>query len=80
MPAIASRLPYLGKPKERPALRSPVIEISMSSLSEHEHAEVMSRLQTQSDPYVTLTNKIERLAELLGCTEAEAERLFFDRL
>lgn len=79
MPAIAN-LPYLGKPKERPALRSPVIEISMSSLSEHEHAEVMARMHTQNDPYVTLTNKIERLAELLHCTEAEAERLFFDRL
>ena len=79
MPAL-NFLPYQGKPKERPALRSPVIEISMSDLSEHEHAQVLSRLQTQTDPYVTLTNKVTRLAELLNCSEEEAERLLFDRL
>lgn len=33
-----------------------------------------------SDPYAVLRAKTEHLAELLGCTEAEAERLVLDRI
>lgn len=76
-----TRLPYLGKPPAtRRATRSPILEINMSALSKHQEQEVEDKLTALEDPYIVFTNKVTHLAELLSCTEREAERIILARL
>ena len=41
--------------------------------------EPVETVDEESNPEKVLIRKIEALAELLGCSEAEAQRLFFQR-
>lgn len=43
-------------------------------------ADVDEEASTQYEPSEVLQRKIEALAELLNCTEEEAEKAFFERL
>jgi len=81
--AIAiKRLPYMGIPVEpqHKRLVQPSQEIPFSALREYELEQVESTLQINTDPYEILAGKVEHLAELLGCSEAQAERVLFARL
>lgn len=84
--AKITHLPYMGIPKGIPKgiapkrVVQPSQEIPFSALHTHELEQVESRLNTNTDPYEILAGKIEHLAELLGCSEARAERILFARL
>ena len=80
-----TKLPYMGAPKDiaakastRPASKT----INFSSLREHEKEQVAEWKASAElrDPYEVLVAKVEHLSQILGCTEAEAERLMFQRL
>ena len=45
-----------------------------------EFADIDDMVSTEYEPSEVLQRKIEALAEMLNCTEEEAERAFFDRL
>lgn len=76
-------LPYMGKPAETKAAVARRIEskeINMSSLHKHELAQVNETVNDFSDPYIVLVRKVTHLANLLGTTEDEAERILFARI
>jgi hypothetical protein len=76
-----TRLPYLGRPAaQRRASKSPILEINMSALSKHQEQELENKLSDLTDPYLVFTNKVTHLAEMLDCTEREAERIILARL
>ena len=55
-----------------------LVEINMSSLSAYEREQVEA--QESTDPLELYIQKIESLAELLGCSEEAAERIILDRI
>lgn len=70
------KLPYMGI-KQAPRANQPdAVEINMSSLR---FADV-ERIDEDSDPCDILMRKVSRLAELLKCSEAQAENILFDRI
>ena len=78
-----SVLPYLGQHAETKtaiARRADSKEISMSSLHDYELAQVEAQVSDLSDPYLVLIRKVTHLANMLGCTEDEAERVLFNRM
>lgn len=62
------KLPYMGKPT--PGAKP--WRASIESLDEEG--------EIHPDPLEQLISKVTRLAEMLGCSEAEAENLLFNRL
>jgi len=76
------RLPYMGIPVDSKVKRAvqPSLEIPFSALHEYELEQVEARLQVSTDPFDVLAGKVEHLAQLLGCSEAQAERVLFARL
>lgn len=74
-------LPYQGPHRlARPSSKPVTFEINMSALSAHEQQTLDERLSPLSDPYTVFTNKVTHLAELLNCTEREAERILLEKL
>ena len=70
------KLPYMGVHRN-PVRKQPAsIEINMSSLR---FADV-ERIDEDSDPLEILMRKVTRLAQLLKCSEAQAEDILFDRI
>ena len=55
-----------------------LVEVNMSSLSAFERDQVEALSST--DPLELYIQKIESLAELLGCSEEDAERIILDRI
>ena len=81
MTIVIKQLPYMGMHKE-PAKRTAAQpqEIPFSALREYELEQVESVLQVSTDPYLVLARKVDHLAAILGCSEAKAERILFDRI
>ena len=55
-----------------------LIEINMSSLSEFEQQQIVA--DNSQDPLDLYIQKIECLADLLDCTEEDAERIILTRV
>ena len=55
--------------------RNTIVIVSFEDLDDNE-----LRQLTAPDPYAVLRAKTEHLADLLGCTEQQAERLILDRI
>ena len=55
-----------------------LIEINMSSLSEFEQQQIVA--DNSQDPLDLYIQKIEALADLLDCTEENAERIILTRV
>lgn len=55
-----------------------LVEINMSSLSEFEQEQLVA--DNSQDPLDLYVQKVEALADLLGCTEDEAERIILLRV
>ena len=55
-----------------------LVEINISSLSDFEREQVEAR--SSIDPLDTYIQKVESLAELLNCSEEEAERIILNRV
>lgn len=55
-----------------------LIEINMSSLSEFEQEQITA--DNSQDPLDLYVQKVEALADLLGCTEDDAERIILNRV
>lgn len=55
-----------------------LIEINMSSLSEFEQDQITA--DNSLDPLDLYIQKIESLADLLNCTEDDAERIILNRV
>ena len=78
-----TKLPYLGKhvePKAIKAKRLDTKEITMGALHEFELRQVEESTGDLSDPYLVLVRKVTHLANLLGCSEDEAERVLLNRI
>lgn len=75
------KLPYMGKHKEthQRVARTNTLEIPFTDLAEHEAAQVADATRP-SDPYEVLVRKVTHLAELLKCSEHEAEDIILDRI
>lgn len=74
-------LPYMGKPSyPKPARVSQPMEVPFTQLHAYELEQVEAKINQFDDPYVVLTRKVAHLAELLGCDEAQAERILLDRI
>lgn len=54
--------------------------INMSSLTKRERLMLENAISPYGQPDKVLDRKIERLAEMLNCSEEEAEHVFFNRL
>jgi len=84
MSPTITRLPYMGMHKEpvRPEHRLNSRSINFSSLHEYETERVAQWLGSTAlrDPCQVLIAKVEHLSQILGCSEAEAERVLFKRL
>jgi hypothetical protein len=62
-------------------LRAPQTSlINLSDLTKRERIQVDAVYEAADDPAVILERKIEHLAELLDCTEAEATRILLSKL
>lgn len=81
MPAII-HLPYQGEHKDetKRIINRITQSIPFSELHDYELRQVEARLNISTDPYEVLTAKVEHLSDLLGCSEAEAERVLFKRI
>ena len=79
---IITQLPYLGEHKEdtKRIINRITKTIPFSELHEYEMNQVDEALNKHTDPYKVLERKIEHLSSVLGCSEADAERILFDRL
>lgn len=79
-----TKLPYMGPHKEvvKPEAHASARSINFSSLHAHETEQVAEWKASAElrDPYEVLVAKVEHLSQILGCTEAKAERLLFQRL
>jgi hypothetical protein len=76
-----TQLPYMGKHTEpKTKLTREPLEISMSSLRAYEVERLEARITVDTDPYEILTKKVKHLAQLLSCSEADAERVLFERV
>lgn len=75
-------LPYMGKHEDVITRKINKITraIPFTELHDYELAQVGETLQTTTDPFVVLERKIEHLADILGCSETEAENVLFKRL
>ena len=54
--------------------------ITIKSCTEVSIEDIEDTADTTWEPYAVLRAKTEHLAELLGCDEAQAERILLDRL
>lgn len=82
MPAVI-KLPYMGQHKEPTKhFAPPMRSIPFTDLHDHEIERnfCADELHEHRDPLDVLINKVEHLSQLLGCTEAKAERILLQRL
>lgn len=79
---VITKLPYMGEHKETTSriINKTTKSIPFSELHDYERAQVDERLNQNTDPYEVLTAKVEHLSQLLGCSEADAERVLFKRI
>lgn len=77
-----TQLPYLGEHKDdtKRIINRITKTIPFSELHEYEMAQVDEQMNKLADPYKVLERKIEHLSSILGCSEADAERILFNRL
>lgn len=75
-------LPYMGIHKDDDTYKTPYMteEVKLKRHVIKEIGEDGQRPPEFQDPLDVLINKIERLSNMLGCTQQEAEALLFDRL
>jgi len=80
MPPVTQLLPYLGPHKENSQgqQRAKWLEIPASYLQNYELDQQRDRLSP--DPMDILIAKVAHLAELLNCSEEQAERILFKRI
>lgn len=79
---ITTHLPYLGPHKEQTKriINQITRSIPFSELHQYEMEQVAEHTGTTTDPFEVLTAKVEHLSHLIGCSEAEAERVLFARI
>lgn len=77
-----TKLPYMGEHKDeaKRVINKTTKSIPFSELHDYEREQVEERLNQNTDPYEVLTAKVEHLSQLLGCSEADAERVLFKRI
>ena len=77
-----TQLPYLGPHVEttKRVINKITRAIPFSELHDYEIEQVEARLGSSTDPFDVLANKVEHLSDILGCSEAEAERVLFERI
>lgn len=77
-----TQLPYLGEHKDQAKrfVNRVTKAIPFSELHDYELEQVAERLNVSTDPFDVLNSKVEHLSQILGCSEADAERVLFQRI
>ena len=77
-----TQLPYMGPHQDvtKRIINRVTKTIPFSELHDYEVAQVDEALNKLGDPYDVLIRKVEHLSDILGCSEAQAERVLFKRI
>lgn len=81
---IITHLPYLGPHKETINQKIAALTRSIPFTDLHDHElernHCAETLHDHADPLDVLIRKVEHLSQILGCSEAKAERILFQRI
>jgi hypothetical protein len=79
-----TQLPYLGPHKETDTQKKAYLTRSVPFTDLHdfetERNYCAEELHDHADPLDVLIRKVEHLSHILGCSEAKAERILFQRI
>lgn len=81
---VIHKLPYLGPHKETDKQKIAKLTRSIPFTDLHdfevERNHCAEELHDHADPLDVLIRKVEHLSQILGCSEAKAERILFQRI